>query len=311
MPSSAQNMIAPMNLLFAQATPASEAVLKTNQAPALLSSGSSIVTRVEQATGLPREMVLYSVNIVGALIILIAGYIFAGFARNLIRRLFARRKIDPTIGGFVGNIANAGIMAFVVVTALDKLGVDTKSFAAIIAAAGLAIGLALQGGLSNFAAGFLIIVFRPFKAGDVINGAGIEGTVEEVQVFSTTLNTADNKKIIVPNSSLMNGTITNYTANETRRVDLPLVVGAGQSLERAHAALLALAASDRRVLKDPAPAVANVKLVDLGTQVELRVWCYTSDHSSLSSDLLAQAPAELEAAGVKGPDRTVYYVERR
>src|SRR6185369_11892310 len=115
-----------------------------------------------------------------------------------------------------------------------KFGVDTKSFAAIIAAAGLAIGLALQGGLANFAAGFLIIVFRPFKAGDTILGAGVEGTVEEVQIFSTTLNTADNKRIIIPNSSLMSGTITNYTANPTRRVDIAVAVGAGQDLALAH-----------------------------------------------------------------------------
>ena len=146
---------------------------------------------------------------------------------------------------------------------------DTKTFAAVIAAAGLAIGLALQGGLSNFAAGFLIVVFRPFRAGDVINAAGIEGTVEEVQIFSTTLNTADNKKIIVPNGSLMSGTITNYTTNGTRRVDLPFAVGAAYDLATAHAALLVVALADRRVLKTPEPTVANTKLIDGGTQVEL------------------------------------------
>ena len=183
--------------------------------------------------------------------------------------------------------------------------------AAIIAAAGLAIGLALQGGLSNFAAGFLIIVFRPFKAGDVINGAGIEGTVEEVQVFSTTLNTADNKRIIVPNSALMSGTVTNYTANQTRRVDLPLGVGAGQDLAKAHAALIALAKADARVLKEPAPAAANVKFIDNGTSVELRAWCKTADFAALSSDLISAAPGALAAAGIKGPDRTVYYTERK
>src|SRR5262249_29600831 len=199
-----------------------------------------------------------------SVIILIAGYIVAGFARSLIRRLFARRNIDTTIGGFVGNIAHAAIMAFVIVTALGQLGVDTKSFAAIIAAAGLAIGLALQGSLSNFAAGVLILAFRPFKAGDTINAAGIEGKVEELQVFSTTLNTVDNKRIIVPNSALMGGTITNYTANDSRRVDLQLSIGAGQDLKRAHEVVLGAAVADVRVLKSPPPSVANIKLIDLG-----------------------------------------------
>jgi small conductance mechanosensitive channel len=300
-----------MNLLLAQAAPAVDTAARTNRAGGLLDPNHGLVARFEEVTGLPREVALWSVNIVGALVILVAGYMLAGFARSLLRNLFSRRNIEATIGGFVGNIAHALIMTFVVITVLGQLGVDTKSFAAIIAAAGLAIGLALQGGLSNFAAGFLIVVFRPFKAGDTINGGGIEGKVEEVQVFSTTLNTADNKRIIVPNSALIGGTITNYTTNPTRRVDLQLAVGAGQDLDKAHAALLALATADPRVLKEPAPAVGNVKLIDLGTQMELRCWCRTADFGGLGSDLIARAPQALADAGIKGPDRTVYYVERK
>ena len=298
-----------MNPILAQA--AADSTAATNRVTKIIDPNTGLVARFEEATGLPREVALWSVNIVASLIILVIGYILAGFVRGLIRRLFAKRNIDSTIGGFVGNIVHAAIMAFVVITALGQLGVDTKSFAAIIAAAGLAIGLALQGGLSNFAAGFLIIVFRPFKAGDVINGAGIEGTVEEVEVFSTTLNTADNKKIIVPNSSLMSGNVINYTANESRRVDLQLGVGAGQDLAKAHAALLALANTDARVLKTPAATVGNVKLIDLGTLIELRAWCKTTDHAALTSDFIAKAPAALGEAGIKGPDRTVYYVEKK
>jgi len=301
-----------MNPIFAQlAAAAAETASNTNRTNPLISASQGLVQRFEEVTGLPREAAVWSVNILAALLLLVLGYIAAGLARSVIRKVFNKRNLDSTIGGFVGNIAHAAIMAFVVVTVLGQLGVDTKSFAAIIAAAGLAIGLALQGGLSNFAAGFLIVVFRPFRAGDTINGAGIEGTVEEVQIFSTTLNTADNKKIVVPNSTLMGGNITNYTANPTRRVDLQLAVGAGQELEKAHAALLALANADARVLKTPAPSVANVKLIDLGTLIELRAWCKTSDYAGLSNDLLAAAPAALAQAGIKGPDRTVYYVERK
>lgn len=283
----------------------------TNAPQPWFKPNSPFIERFEQATGLPREAAVWGVNIIVVLVILVAGYILAGFARSLVRRLFARRNIDATVGGFVGNLVHAALMTFVVITALGQLGVDTKTFAAVIAAAGLAIGLALQGGLSNFAAGFLIVVFRPFKAGDVINGAGIEGTVEEVQIFSTMLNTGDNKKIIVPNSALMSGTITNYTTNGTRRVDLPFGIGAAHDLVSAHATLLAAAKADPRVLKSPEVTVANTKLIDGGTQVELRAWCNTGDFGALSSDLLAKCPKALGDAGIKGPDKTLYYVERK
>jgi small conductance mechanosensitive channel len=300
-----KNLTRTMNLLLAAAAPEA-----ATNAPMRLSN-SPLVERFEHATGLPREVAVWGVNILATLVIIVLGYVIAGFIRGLVRRLFARRNIDTTIGSFVGNLVHALLMTFVIVTALGQLGVDTKTFAAVVAAAGLAIGLALQGGLSNFAAGFLIVVFRPFKAGDVINAAGIEGTVEEVQIYSTTLNTADNKKIIVPNSALMAGTITNYTAHGIRRLDLPFGIGADSDLAAAHAALVSVATADSRVLKSPAPSVANVKLIDLGTQVELRTWCNTGDYAALSSDLLAKCPKALSDAGIKGPDKTVYYEERK
>ena len=294
-----------MNFMLAAAAPE-----PATNAP-LRFSNSPLVERFEQATGLPREVAVWGVNILAALIIIVVGFVLAGFVRGLVRKLLARRNIDGTIGSFVGNLVHALLMTFVLITALGQLGVDTKTFAAVIAAAGLAIGLALQGGLSNFAAGFLIVVFRPFKAGDVINATGIEGVVEEVQIFSTTLNTPDNKKIIVPNGALMAGTITNFTANGTRRVDLPFGIGASSDLDKAHAVLLSVATADSRVLKSPEPTVANTKLIELGTQVELRVWCKTPDYAPLSSDLLAKCPKALGDAGIKGPDKTVYYEERK
>jgi small conductance mechanosensitive channel len=271
----------------------------------------TLAQRVQTNTGLPVEVVHWIVNIIGAIIILAIGSAVASTIRNIIKRLFARRGIEITVASFVSNLVHALILTFVVVTALERVGVDTKSFAAVIAAAGLAIGLALQGGLANFAAGFLIIVFRPFKAGDTVQGAGIEGTVEEVQVFSTTLNTADNKKIIIPNSALMSGTITNYTANATRRVDIAVAVGAGQDLALAQKVLLATAQAYPRVLKTPPPSAANVKFVDGGTSVELRSWCKTSDYGDVLNDLLQQVPAALAQANIKGPDKTLYYVERK
>ena len=298
-----------MNNFFLLA--AAEAVAPVSTNAPLIKPAQGMISRFEEATGLPREVAVWSVNVVGALIIVIIGYILAGFTRSVVRRLFAKRQIDATIGNFVGNLVHAAVMTFVIITALGQLGVDTKTFAAVVAAAGLAIGLALQGGLANFAAGFLIVVFRPFKAGDVISGAGVEATVEEVQIFSTTLNTVDNKKIMVPNGALMAGTITNYTANGTRRVDLPYAIGAASDLAKAHQTLLAAARRDPRVLKEPEVTVANTKLIDGGTQVELRAWCKTADYFPLSSDLLAVTPQALAEAGIKVPDKTVYYVERK
>ena len=296
--------------LLAQVDPTVVAA-KTNAPSALIRVDHTLATRFEQATGLPPEVAVWGANIVASILVLVIGYVLARIVRNFIVRLLERRHIDATVSSFAGNVLHAAVMTFVVIQALGQLGVDTKTFAAVIAAAGLAIGLALQGGLSNFAAGFLIVVFRPFRKGDVINGAGIEGTVEEVQVFSTTLNTVDNKKIIVPNSSLMAGNITNYTANSTRRVDLQFGVGAAFNLAKAHEALLNLAKAENRILKEPAASVGNVKLIAGGTMVELRAWCKTADFAALSSDLIAQGPAALGSAGIGGPDTTVYYVEKK
>lgn len=296
-------------LIFAQVA-AAESPVKLPPT-ALVKPQPSLINRFEEATGLPGEVAGWGISILSAVVILAVGYIGAGISRNLIRSLMAKRNIDQTIGDFTGNLAHAAIMTFVVITALGQLGVDTKTFAAVIAAAGLAIGLALQGGLSNFAAGFLIVVFRPFRKGDVVNAAGIEGTVEEVQVFSTTLNTADNKKIIVPNSSIMGATITNYTANPTRRIDLQMAVGVASDLAKAHAALLEVATSTPGVLKEPKPEVVNLKLVDGGTMVELHAWCKTGEFGGITSQILARAPGAMAAVGVKGPDKSVVFVERK
>ena len=294
--------------IFAQAAGTTST---TNTVAPLIDLPPSLAERFQAATGLPPEVGRWVVNIAGAILIVVIGAAIAGITRNLIKKVCAKRSIDPTVGSFVGNLAHALIMTFVIVTALGQFGVDTKSFAAIIAAAGLAIGLALQGGLANFAAGFLIIAFRPFKAGDFVNGAGIEGVVEEVQIFSTTMNTLDNKRIIIPNSAIMGGIITNYTANATRRIDLSFAIGITQDLELARKVLLQTAERHPLVLKNPPVTVANTKLVDLGTNVELRVWCKTGDYGAVLNDLLAQCPAALAQANVKGPDKTVYYVERK
>ena len=156
-------------------------------------------------------LTVYGIRLLAAIAIFVIGMIVAKIIRNVIRRVMERSKVDSTLTGFVSNLSYAALLAFVVIAALNKLGVQTASFIAVIGAAGLAIGLALQGSLANFAAGVLMIIFRPFKAGDLIEGAGTTGTVEEIQIFTTQLKTPDNKTIIIPNASMLGGNIVNYS----------------------------------------------------------------------------------------------------
>ncbi len=165
-------------------------------------------------------LAVYGLRVLAALVILFVGRIVAGWARSAVRKLMTRGDTDPIIIGFVSSIVYVGMMVFVALAALGQLGIQTTSFIAVLGAAGLAIGLALQGSLSNFAAGFLLIMFRPFKVGDFIEGAGVSGVVEAIQIFTTTLTTPDNKTVIVPNAKLLDDNITNYSTKETRRVGL-------------------------------------------------------------------------------------------
>ena len=239
-------------------------------------------------------------NLVVAILILVIGRMIANAVHRLIVRLLENRKVDQTASRFVANIASVAIMVLVVITALGQLGIPTTQFAALIAAAGLAIGLALQGNLSNFAAGFLIIIFRPFKAGDEIAGGGTAGIVEEVQVFSTIITTADNKRIIVPNAKFTSDTITNFTAHPSRRVDLSFVAGLQNDPQRVQQALLAAAAAESRVFKTPPPAAA-LKDINGKLLYELSVWCQTSDSGDVPASLNEKVYRRFAADQIAGP----------
>jgi small conductance mechanosensitive channel len=229
-------------------------------------------------------LAVYGLKIVAALAILFIGRIVAGWARRFIGRLMNKGKTDPIIVGFVSSLAYIALMAFVVIAALGQLGIQTTSFIAILGAAGLAIGLALQGSLANFAAGFLLIVFRPFKVGDYIEGAGVAGSVESIQIFTTTLTTPDNKTVIVPNAKLYGDNITNYSAKETRRVDLLVGVSYDADLAKTKDILGDIAAKDERVLKDPAPVVAVSELADNSVNLVMRLWVKSSDYWGVHFD---------------------------
>jgi small conductance mechanosensitive channel len=209
--------------------------------------------------------------------------------------------MDITLRRFVANLARMLLMLFVIIAAIHQLGIQTASLIALLGAAGLAVGLALQGSLSNFAAGVLIVLFRPYKVGDWIEGGGVSGAVEEVQILTTVLKTGDNKRVIIPNSQIMGTTITNYSANETRRVDLVVGVSYSDDLDKVRKELEGLVAADERILKDPAVTIAVSELADSSVNFVLRPWVNTADYWGVYFDLTEAIKKRFDEVGISIP----------
>jgi small conductance mechanosensitive channel len=265
---------------------------------------------LEQAQGL---LALYGLKLVAAIAIFIIGKWVAKIVKSVIAKMMNKGKTDPTVTGFVSNIAYVAMMAFVVLAALGQLGIETTSFIAILGAAGLAIGLALQGSLSNFAAGFLMIIFRPFKVGDFIEGAGVAGVVEEISIFTTTMKTGDNKTIIIPNSSLSNGNIINYSTKETRRVDLTVGVSYDADLKHVKDVLADLIAAEERILKDPAYLIAVTELGADSVNLVMRMWVKSGDYWPVMFAMTEAVKLRLDQEGIGIPyqQRDVHIYEHK
>jgi small conductance mechanosensitive channel len=240
-------------------------------------------------------------NLMLAALIFLIGRWGAKLVTNMVRKALARTDMEDTLERFLCNIIYTALLAVVVVAAIGQLGVETTSLLAILGAAGLAIGLSLQGSLSNFASGVLIIAFRPYKVGDWIEAGGEAGSVEEVQIFTTVLKSSDNKRIIVPNSQIMSGTITNYSANGTRRVDLVASIGYDDDIDTAYRVLREILESDERILKDPAPSVMLNQLADSSVNFIVRPWVNSSDHWGVYNDVTEQIKRRFDAAGLSIP----------
>jgi len=243
----------------------------------------------------------YGQAIVFAVVIFVVGRIVAKIAAGVMKRGMKRGGADETIIGFVGNIAYGLLMAFVVIAALNQLGVETTSLAAILAAAGLAVGLALQGSLSNFASGVLVITFRPFKVGDYVEAGGTSGTVEEVNLFTTHLKSPDNKSVIVPNGSITTNTITNYSAKPTRRIDLVFGIGYDDDMKQAKDIIAEVFDGDARILKDPAPTIAVDELGDNSVNIVARPWVATADYWAVKWDLVETIKRRFDESGISIP----------
>ena len=227
----------------------------------------------------------YGIQIIGAILILVLGRIAAGIGRKIVKRLLEKAKTEPAIVSFVGSLTYILILIFAVLATLAKFGIQTASFVAIIGAAGLAIGFALQGSLSNFAAGILILVLRPFRVDDFIMGAGVAGTVKKIQLFTTELATPDNIKVMVPNSKLFGDVIKNVTAYDTRRVDLVIGIGYSSDIQKAYDVMMDIITKDSRILSDPPPQIAFSELADSSVNFVVRPWVKKEDYWSVKFDL--------------------------
>ncbi len=246
-------------------------------------------------------IIAYSMNIVFAIATLVLGLMVARFIAGTLHKILTKRKLDSTIVDFVSHMVRYVIIAFVVIAALGRIGVETTSFVAIIGAAGLAVGLALQGSLSNFASGVLIIALRPFKAGEYIEAAGTAGVVESVQIFSTTLTTADNKYVVVPNSAILGGNIINYSRKPTRRIDLIIGVSYNADLAKTKAVLEAVIKANNAVLKSPEPQVAVAELGDSSVNLVVRPWVNGPDYWPVRFELMEAIKNGLDEAGIEIP----------
>ncbi|MBN2183079.1 MAG: mechanosensitive ion channel [Sedimentisphaerales bacterium] len=243
----------------------------------------------------------YWLKIVGALIILVIGWWLAKMISRLIAKAMTKAKVDPTLTSFTRHLVEIVILVFVVLAALQKLSVPVSNFAVIVGAAGLAIGFALQGSLSNFAAGIMLIIFKPFKVGDFIEAAGKMGTVKEIQIFNTILNSPDNVRIIIPNGQVTGTNIMNFTVNGTRRIDLVVGVSYGDDLKKAHKVIEEVIKSEDRILPEPAYTIAVSELGDSSVNFVVRPWVNATDYWSVRFNLIEKIKLALDKNGITIP----------
>jgi small conductance mechanosensitive channel len=246
-------------------------------------------------------MLSFALKLVVAIIIFYVGRWVATGISRLIGKALLMRHVDKAVVSFLSSIVYAAVLIAFALIALSHLGIQTASFLAILGAAGLAIALALQGSLSNFASGVLIIIFRPFKAGDMVEVAGISGVVERIDIFQTIFKTGDNKKIIVPNSQITGGAITNYSAEKRRRVDLTIGISYDSDLRLAKQILAEILQQDDRILAEPKPVIAVSALADSAVQLVVRPWVESGNYWAVYWDTLEQVKLRFDAAGIEIP----------
>jgi len=243
----------------------------------------------------------YALNFVIAVIIFIIGKYAAKILTSLFKKFLDKSNVNETLKVFLGNIVYGLLLIIVVLAALNKLGIQTTSFVAILGAIGLAIGLAFQGTLSNISAGVMIVIFRPINIGDFVEAGGVAGTIEEINLFNTIFKTPDNKVIIVSNSNIIGGNIINYSKKDTRRVDFVFGIGYEDDLKLAKNTLLEIVNDDKRVLQDPEPFVAVKELGDSSVNFVVRVWVKSEDYWGVNFDTMERVKLTFDNKGISIP----------
>ena len=246
-------------------------------------------------------VVPWGINIIMALMIFIIGRIVVNILTKIMGKLMIKARVDETLVDFVKSIAHTVLLLFVIVASLDQLGVDTTSLVALLGAAGLAIGLSLQSSLQNFAAGVMLLLFKPFKTGDYVEAGGSSGVIQKVNIFTTTMYSPDNKEIIIPNGAIYNGNIINYSARDTRRVDLVFGIGYDDDIKKAKSILEKTVQADQRVLSDPSPTIAVSELADSSVNFVVRPWVKTPDYWGVLFDLTENIKLAFDENGISIP----------
>lgn len=274
------------------------AVEQTPVVPDVVESISRVETWLTNNSDL---LIQYGVNIISAVLILFIGNIVVKAIANSVAKLLSKREMDKAVVSFIHAIVRYLLFIIVLIAALGRVGVQTASVVAVIGAAGLAVGLALQGSLSNFAAGVLIVAFRPFKSGDYVQVAGVAGSVDSIHIFQTILTTPDNKMVVVPNASVIGGPITNFSKHATRRIDLVIGVSYKSDLGKTKQVIADVLAADERILKEPGVTIGVLELADSSVNFVVRPWVNTKDYWAVYYDTMQGIKEALDAAGIEIP----------
>jgi small conductance mechanosensitive channel len=291
-------------ILLAIAIPAiAQGVNDVNTDPNLGSAQAAGPQNVVETlkTFLITKGVAFAIDLVAAILIFVIGRWLAKWISYLVGSTMTRAKVDQILVSFVQHICYFGLLVLVIIAALDKIGIKLTLAIAVVSAAALAVAFALQGSLSNFAAGILMVIFKPFKVGDYVAVAGTQGTVQEIDLLNTVLNSPDNIRIIIPNSQITGGTISNYSTNATRRIDLTIGVSYDDDIKKAKQVIEGVLAADARILKTPAPTVAVSELADSSVNFVVRPWVKSADYWDVYYDTTAKLKTTLESNGITMP----------
>ena len=240
-------------------------------------------------------------TIIKALIVFLVGRLVINLLNKLVRKILSKRDIDPSVKTFVGSLVNVSLTILLIISVVGALGVQTTSFAALLASAGVAVGMALSGNLQNFAGGLIVLLFKPYKVGDWIESQGVSGTVKEIQIFHTILTTGDNKVIYIPNGAMSSGVVTNYNTQTTRRVEWIVGVDYGEDYDKVQQIVTDILAADKRILKDPAPFIALHALDASSVNVVARVWVNSADYWGVYFDINKAIYATFNEKGINFP----------